>query len=267
MSNLYGLIGEKLGHSISPKIHSIIFKKLDIDGCYHLFEISRENLRDGICGLKAIGAKGVNVTIPYKIDIMNYLDEISPEASAIGAVNTIYFYDNKIVGFNTDYMGFGMMLKRNHVEIEKKKFVILGTGGASKSVLKFLLNNGAEDVILVSRDVNGAKNHIGKIGVITYNDVISLKGFDTVINCTPCGMSPNTDFSPVDRDTIGKFTTAVDLIYNPKQTLFLKYAGEQGIKTVNGLYMLIGQAVAAQEIWNNRELGLDFIDKIYDCFV
>ena len=266
MSVLFGLLGEKLSHSISPAIHSLIFKELNIDGCYHLFEVEKENLRVAVGGLGALGAKGVNVTIPYKVPIMEYIDELSPEAQKIGSINTICFNGKKTIGYNTDYYGFGMALDKYEISITGKKAVILGYGGAAKGVAAYLIDNGVKDIIVASRDIEGL-NNIGivkDLNLIKYNEIINLNDCDIIINCTPCGMYPEISNSPLQREVIEKFSIAFDLIYNPKETLFLKHAKNAGLKAVNGLYMLVGQAVASEKLWNGVEISREIIDKIYE---
>ncbi|RKD26536.1 shikimate dehydrogenase [Caminicella sporogenes DSM 14501] len=263
MSQLYGLIGEKLSHSLSPAIHFQVFNELKLDGHYHLFEVKRKDLKDAVLGLKALGVKGVNVTIPYKIEIMKYLDEISYEAEKIGAVNTIYFKDNMIIGYNTDYYGFGMMLDINAIDVKNKKAVILGSGGAAKAVVQYLVDKGIGDIIIVSRHINRAKEKFKNYEVISYDKIKFLKFRDLIINCTPCGMYPDIHNLPIDKECISKFDIAIDLIYNPRETLFLKYSKERGLKSINGLYMLVGQAVRAEEIWNEMKIDRAVTDKIY----
>jgi shikimate dehydrogenase len=268
LKQLYGLLGESLKHSISPEIHSLIFKEINIDGYYHLFELERDNLKTAVYGLKALGAKGVNVTIPYKIPIMEFIDELSPEAEKIGAINTICFYDNKTRGYNTDYYGFGMLLDKNNIKIQNKKAVVLGSGGAAKSVLQYLVDKGIKTISVVSRATAALKRNpeFKDFSLISYSELNQLKDEDIIINCTPCGMYPNVDNSPVPRDIVTKFSAAVDLIYNPCETLFLKHAKESSIAYMNGLYMLIGQAVCAQELWNNIKISDEIVDKIYNQF-
>lgn len=261
----YGLIGEKLGHSFSPYIHQIILENINVKGNYNLFEIDKENLKSAIKGLKALGCRGTNVTIPYKIDIMQYLDEISREAKAIGAINTIDFKNGKLTGYNTDYHGFGLMLKNSNVELSNKKAIILGTGGVSKAVYHYLLDNNIGDIIFVSRNPQNVKNN-HNINIISYAKLQNVNYADIVVNCTPCGMYPNVNEAPINKDVISKFGTAVDLIYNPMETKFLKYARELQIKGINGLYMLIAQAVVSEEIWNDVKINLDIIDDIYANF-
>lgn len=267
MKTLYGLFGEKLGHSLSPAIHSLVLKEFNIEGYYHLFELQEYELKDAIKGLKILGAKGVNVTIPHKMPVMKHLDEISDKARKIGSVNTICFENNKTIGHNTDYDGFGMMLDTNHIETINKTALILGSGGSATGILHYLMDNGIKGVFLVSRDTEKTKEfyNMDDVNFISYDDINHINYTDIVINCTPCGMYPNIDASPLEKNIMHKFGTAIDLIYNPKETLFLKYARESGAKTVNGLYMLVGQAVRAQEIWNNITVSKNIVDKIYEC--
>ncbi|MCT4607442.1 MAG: shikimate dehydrogenase [Marinisporobacter sp.] len=261
---LYGLIGEKLTHSFSPKIHELILKELKKEGYYHLFEIKKENLKDALCGLKALEVGGVNVTIPYKVELMKYLDECSQEAKRIGAVNTICFKEGKAIGYNTDYYGFGMMLHINNIELKNKRALILGTGGASKAVIQYLLDEGIKDITIVSRDIHKGKEKYKEVEIISYDKIKNLKGYDMVINCTPCGMYPHVDASPVKKEELLNFHTAIDLIYNPQETLFLRDAKENGLKIVNGLYMLVGQAIKAQELWNDLKVEDAICHKVYE---
>ncbi len=256
MKNVYGLIGERLEHSFSPQIHQEIFKKMAIEGEYKLFQLKEEELKSAVMEYKAQGVKGLNVTVPYKIKIMAYLDVISEEAEKIGAVNTIALSNGILTGYNTDYKGFGMSLARSRIAVAGKSIVILGTGGASKAVAQYLMDNGAKSITYVSRNpVDGAKG---------YDEAVRLKG-DMIINCTPSGMYPRVNVSPVSYGIFEGFGTAVDLIYNPEETVFLKQAKEHGLKTVNGLYMLVSQAVAAHEIWNGISFSEAQVDVIYQC--
>ncbi len=261
----FGLLGEKLGHSFSPDIHSMIFEKCSLNGEYSLFELKKEEIPGLINDPKDI--LGLNVTVPYKTAVMEYLDEISPEAKAIGAVNTIIFKNGKSTGYNTDYHGFGMMLDKNGITVKDKTAFILGTGGSSKAVLQLLLDKGAEKVYLVTRDKSGKKDEFSNFKnfeVIEYGDVAGIEDKYLIVNCTPIGMYPKVDACPVTKDDLKGFSFAVDLIYNPKETVFLKCAKELSAKPVNGLYMLIGQAVKAEEIWNGIKLEKEDIDKIFD---
>lgn len=261
MVGVYGLIGEKLGHSHSPQIHDLILKHMGLNGTYNLFQVKKENLKFAINGLKALNVKGVNVTIPYKVDIIRYLDEISNEAGNIGAVNTIDFNQGILKGYNTDYYGFGATLKNFNVPVKGEKAVILGTGGASKAVKQYLIDNGIKDIVYVSRN---KEKKLYDFRVIEYSEIKDIKDAAILINSTPCGMHPNTMKCPIKKEEIRNFSYAVDLIYNPEETLLLRYAKEEGLVAVNGLYMLVSQAVKAQEIWQKRKLSLEDENHIYE---
>lgn len=266
MSELYGLLGEKLSHSVSPQIHSMVFNKLNMKGYYHLFEFKSKDLKVVMEGFKVIKPKGINVTIPYKIKVMEFLDEISTEAKKIGAVNTLKFEENKTIGYNTDYFGIGMLFNKYNIEVKNKKATILGNGGVAVTMAAYLLNSGIAEITVVTRDVSKLKGNskFDDCKLISYDELQGIKKSDIVVNCTPLGMYPNLESSPIEKKYIGNFGTAVDMIYNPKKTLFLKYAEEKGLKAVNGLYMLVGQAIAAQEIWNDIKIPKIIIDEIYD---
>ncbi|NLY46874.1 MAG: shikimate dehydrogenase [Tissierella sp.] len=260
----YGLLGNQLSHSFSPTIHGNILKEIQIKGQYQLYQCEKEDLKKKLQELQSMGMDGLNVTMPHKVDIMEYLDEISQEAKKLNAINTISFKDGKTIGYNTDYYGFGMMLHREAVSIKNKKGLVLGTGGASKAVVQYLLDSGIGEIIIVSRDILSAKEKYKGFQIINYDEIQGLKGYDMIINTTPCGMFPHTNQSPVKKDQLSNFHTAIDLVYNPQETLFLKYAKEKGLKAINGLYMLVGQAIKSQEIWNAIEIDQETCNKIYE---
>lgn len=260
----YGLLGDELSHSFSPIIHGNILKELQINGQYQLFECKREDLEKKLHELKDLGFIGLNVTMPHKVEIIKYLDEISEEAKKLNAINTIFFKDENIIGYNTDYHGFGMMLHRENVSIKNKRGVVLGTGGASKSIVQYLTDHGMDEILIVSRDVSRAKEKHMELQIINYDQIQSLKGYDLIINTTPCGMFPHIEQSPVTINQLSNFHIAIDLIYNPQETLFLKYAKDMGLKSINGLYMLVGQAIKSQEIWNGVEIDQETCNRIYE---
>ncbi|MPQ44587.1 shikimate dehydrogenase [Clostridium tarantellae] len=263
--DIFGLIGEKLSHSFSPKIHNPIFKELKINGVYNLFSVNRKNSFDIVNSLKILGVKGVNVTIPYKELVMEQLDYISPEAEKIGAINTILIKDEKSYGYNTDYYGFGKMLEREFIEIKNNSFCVLGAGGAAKSIIHYLNDMEAEKITLVSRDKEKAKVKFSNIDieVIDYEQLKNIKNIYGVINTTPCGMFPNVDKSAISKEVLKKFKVAIDIIYNPQETLFLKWAKDLGLKVVDGLFMLVGQGVKAEEIWNECNISKKCEESIY----
>jgi shikimate dehydrogenase len=264
MNNKYGLIGRKLSHSFSPQIHNIIFKELHLEGSYNIFETEEENLEHLLSSFKSNDTKGVNVTIPYKTVIMKYLDTISSEGQKIGAINTIKFKDKILEGYNTDYIGFGASLKSSNIVIKNKTAVILGTGGASKAVTQYLIDNEINDICFISRNPTGILPNTADIKILSYDELTNKKDGDIIINCTPCGMYPNVKACPVNKNVISRYSIAIDLIYNPMETIFLKYAKELGLKTINGLYMLVAQATASQEIWQSKKFEQKLVDEIYN---
>ncbi len=262
----FGLIGDRLGHSLSPQIHQRIFKELGIEGSYELLEIPPEKLSEAIQDMREQYG-GVNVTIPHKINVMANLTTLSMEAQAIGAVNTIHFYNGAIRGYNTDYIGFGRLLNNNGITVEGKSAAVLGTGGASRAVLQYLIDHGVAKIFLASRNTQSISPYMKTLcsavptQFVNYVHLGRYTG-DLLINCTPVGMHPYSEASPVTTRTIEHFTTAIDLIYNPAKTLFLKEAEKLGKKAVNGLFMLVAQAIAAEEIWLQQPINNDLVLKI-----
>ena len=258
----YGLLGEKLSHSLSPQIHNRIFDLIGIEGAYKLFPIPKDKVKKVGESIKIFGIRGMNVTIPYKKEIMDQLDFISDESRKIGAVNTISLENGKLYGYNTHYYGFGLMLDISKIEVKDKRAVVLGTGGAAKAVVTYLQDKGVKELFVVSR--NKMKNNwSGEVNLIDYSDLQSLEG-DLLINTTPVGMYPNVGKSPVGENVIKRFEAIVDLIYNPRETELLRLAKLNGKKSFDGLYMLVGQAVKAQEIWQDMNIDNKVTNIIYE---
>lgn len=261
-----GLIGEKLGHSQSPAIHRLIFQALGINGRYELIEVERGGVAQALEDLKRQGYAGVNVTIPYKREVMPCLDDIAREASIIGAVNTIYMTSQGDYGYNTDYHGFGRSLEHAGIIATGKTCVVLGTGGAARAVLKCLADKEAAALTVVSRkvctDAEFAAFAEGLHAEIIGYDELENRSGDILVNCTPVGMYPNIDESPVPESVAAAYKAVVDLIYNPKKTRLLAYGEKHGAKTLNGMYMLVAQAVGAEEIWQERQIDSSVIETI-----
>lgn len=259
--NKYGLLGEKLGHSISPKIHKILFDYFKWNYKYNLYEIENDKLDSFINKIKDEDIKGFNITIPYKEDIMEYLDEVSDEVEKIGAVNTVLNDNGRLLGYNTDYFGFGYLLEENNVDAKDKIAVILGYGGAAKALEHYLLDKGVTKLYVASRNPNKELNR-DRLEFISYDELKDIKG-DIIVNSTPVGMYPNIDNSPIDENIIDNYNILVDIIYNPEETLFMKIGKEKNKIVIGGLLMLIGQAVKAEEIWQKSKIEKDVSKKIY----
>ncbi|WP_035051122.1 shikimate dehydrogenase family protein [Carnobacterium pleistocenium] len=247
--NVYGLFGESLVHSYSPSLHKLIYQKIGLEAAYQLFAFPPTQLKQAMDGIRTLSINGVNVTMPYKEASISYLDEIDLFAQKLGAVNTIENVNGKLIGHNTDYDGFGLILTRRGWEIRGKIAVILGSGGSSKMVEAYLMDHGIKRLYIVSRNPERFKN-TSKKKYTNYEEVQSLTG-DFLINTSPVGMYPNNKATPLNEKTIKRFDRLIDLIYNPSETTFLRLGRENSKQTANGLDMLVGQAVRAVEIWEN----------------
>lgn len=256
--NRYCVIGEKLTHTMSPQIHKAYFDYYKRQGEYEVLQIPMSDM-DGGCKELLLRYDGFNVTVPYKEKVIKYLDGLSQEAKNIKAVNTVVNSDGKLYGYNTDPYGFGELLRVNGVEIAGKSFVVLGSGGASKSVCYVLKKAGAKTVKIATRDSEKCKND----KYISYCDLANYKA-DAVVNTTPVGMFPNVDASPLKDEEIANFQTVVDIVYNPMYTKLLQSAVRLGKKAVGGLYMLVAQAVKSQEIWSNSSASRTVTKEIYN---
>lgn len=260
MSMKYGLIGKDLTHSLSPKIHKIILDEIGEEGEYLILDVDEGEIKYTLKNCIFDDFKGVNVTIPYKIKIMKYLHLVDPNTKNIGACNTILFKDGYSLGLNTDYFGFSDSIKKYSIPHNNVKVLIIGTGGVSKVVSEFFKSYDGNEIFFVSRDGKGEK-------IYSYDSLNSLEDMDIVINCTPCGMYPNVEDTPISTEIIKKFKYAIDLIYNPKETCFLKIAKELGLAHINGFHMLISQAIRAEEIWNNIKIDEGIFNRIVDrCY-
>ena len=261
MKSRYALIGRKLGHSYSPEIHNKIFEKLKLDEKYSLLEVEKEDLYQVAEKLRKENLLGINVTIPYKTDIIEFLDEISPNAKVIGAVNVVISKGGKLIGYNTDYDGFKITLDKIGIAVKNKKNFICGAGGAAKAIIKCLEDLGSENY-LVTRDIEKAKasfSNFKNLEIISYKELDGIDNKNLIVNCTPCGMYPNVDSSVLeDRNKI-EYKGAIDIVYNPKKTKFL----EKFDMGENGLLMLVGQAIKAEEIWQNRKISNEILDEVY----
>ncbi len=258
---VYGLFGEKLSHSLSPDIFNILFKKYNIKGTYSLFEINKINFKNAINSAKVLNIKGVNVTIPYKIDILEQLDEVDESVKKIGACNCVKFFEGKAKGYNTDYYGILDAFNYNNVDVKGKDCVVLGSGGASKSVVSLLSDLNAKTITVVTRvkTLHDTK----EIKYITYEELENIGNSYLLVNTTPVGMFPNESESPVDKSFLQKFLVCFDAVYNPLETKLLKDAKESGLVTVNGLYMLVGQAINAFTIFNDTKVLKEDFSNIY----
>ena len=239
-----GLLGRKLGHSYSPQIHSYLG-----DYPYVLFEKEPEDVGDFV---RNGSYTGINVTIPYKKDVIPYLDELSPTAQKMGAVNTIVRRpDGTLFGHNTDYFGFLYMVRRSGIQVAGKKVLVLGSGGASNTTVKALKDLGAQ-VIVISR--SGENN---------YHNLYLHADASVIVNTTPVGMYPKTGAAPLDLRQFPHLAGVLDVVYNPARTQLLLDAEALGLPNANGLWMLVAQAKESAEYFTGTSIEDSVIETIY----
>ncbi|MCL4529357.1 MAG: shikimate dehydrogenase [Chloroflexi bacterium] len=264
-----GLIGYPLEHSLSPKIHDAALKACGLGGDYSLFPIFLNNdqaLRDLLVRVRSGEIRGLNVTIPHKQNIIQFLDELTPTAKAIGAVNTIFLRDEKLVGENTDAPGFSSDLKKfiGDRELENSKLaLVLGAGGSARAVVYALINDGW-DVTVAARRFEQAQELarlFENADAIEFNfRTFQHLNVQLIVNATPIGMFPNINQSPLPGEIkLSHDIFVYDLVYNPRETKLVGDAHTQGLNSITGLGMLIEQAALAFEIWTGCSPARDIL--------
>jgi shikimate dehydrogenase len=258
----FGLIGEKLGHSLSEVIHLRLFELLSLPAAYKLMEIPKDRIQEVGQALRLLSFRGINVTIPYKEMILPQLDELDVSARDLMAVNTIKNTAGKLTGYNTDVYGLKEMLAFHHIDPTGKAAVVLGSGGAAKASLQALHELGAARLYVASRSPEGKTSHLPNTSFIGYDDLERISGL-LLLNATPVGMWPHADASPVKESIVNRFDAVVDTIYNPWETRLLAMARSLNKPCCNGLYMLVAQAVRAEEIFWEKSIPKEITNTIY----
>jgi shikimate dehydrogenase len=269
-TNIVGLIGNPVEHSMSPPMHNAAFDYLGLDFTYVPFNVEKNVLQDSIQGARALGIKGLNVTIPHKTRVMEFLDVIDKPAELIGAVNTIKFNNREIKGYNTDGIGAVRALEEV-VQVKEKKVVMIGAGGAGRAVAFQLILSGVDSLTIINRTPKKALNLKNEIeskidSNIFYGNLEILEKeiskADILIDTTPIGMYPHIDDKPmVNADMMHSDLVVNDLVYNPMETVLLKEAKKAGSRTVSGLNMLLYQGAEAFKIWTGKDAPLDIMEK------
>ncbi len=268
-ANKFGLIGCPLGHSMSYVIHKELFRLSNVDADYKLMEIEPDRLesefKENLSKLR-----GFNVTIPHKINIIPFLDGLSTKAELFGSVNTVDIKNGKTVGHNTDCAGFLRALEMADITLGGKT-LLLGSGGVARMIaFEAILADADLTIAVREADIPAAEtikqeiwDKLGKpCRVILLAD--AEEGYDLVINGTPVGMFPNVDACPVSENVVKSAGAVFDVIYNPIETKFIKYAKEAGLKCSGGLSMLVWQAAVAEEIWNDVKFSYDNINEVIE---
>ncbi|NGP43484.1 shikimate dehydrogenase [Bacillaceae bacterium SIJ1] len=258
---LFGLIGHPVGHSLSPMMQNRAFKHIDFPGIYIAYDVKPENLTTAVAGLKALGCEGFNVTIPHKVNVMPLLDEVSEEAKALGAVNTVVRENGRFVGYNTDGVGYLRSLEPElPAPIESLKILMLGAGGAAQALFLTLVNQRPKVLDVVNRSSHRAEQLIQSSPnpsvhhVFSYDEAEQRSGeYDVIINTTAVGMSPNTAERPLALTNVRPGTVVSDIVYNPLKTAFLKTAEEKQCRIHDGVGMFVGQGALAFERWTTQK--------------
>ena len=258
-----GLLGEKLGHSYSKEIHEIFFKLTGKNASYELIEKEIDVLPAFIQELREGKFDGINVTIPYKTEMMEYMDRISDSAEKIGAVNTITVKNGELIGDNTDYSGFLKTLQLNDINVKDGKVLMLGTGGAAKAVYNVLIDEGAKNIYLATISENDSFEIRKGDRLIHYSEIRNVRNVNLIVNCTPVGMYPAINMTPLEDVNMINTDCVVDIIYNPEETVLMKKYMERNVKAVNGLIMLIFQAIKSEEIWNDEKYDDEILQNIH----
>ena len=273
MTDLFAVVGHPISHSLSPVMHNAVFEKLGLDCRYILRDINPEELGNTIIKMRDEGYKGVNVTIPHKVRVIEHLDRLSKEAEVIGAVNTIKI-DSELTGFNTDGVGALYALKNNGADPEGKRVLILGSGGAARAIsITLALRGGVKDLTILGQDAkelerltvdieSGAKTIIN--GALF--DEVSVKDevakTDILIHATPVGMHPNSKSTILTADELKHELVLMDIVYNPLETQLIKEAKQARAKTIiGGVEMFVNQGAEALRIWLGIEPPIDFMKK------
>ena len=273
------LLGSPVSHSISPQMHNESFRLLGLDYVYLAFDIKPEQLREAVSGLKTAGISGFNLTMPLKVHILPYLDELTPAASLAGAVNTVIVQDGRLIGHTTDGVGYMRSVSDAGGDIIGKKMTLLGAGGAATAICVQAALDGVSSIDMFKRknatwdktaafcervaSETGCNIRLLDIGD---NSLLgdSISGSAILTNATSVGMEPKSDASPIlDPYMLAEGLIVSDIIYNPRETLLMKQAKERGCPCFNGMYMLLYQGAAAFECWTGQEMPTDIIKEKY----
>jgi len=248
-TELYGVFGDPVSHSLSPVMHNAAFAHIGYDAAYLAFQI--KDIRAGVNAIRALGIKGVSITIPHKVSVMECLDEIDEMAQNIGAVNTIINQNGKLKGCNSDWLGAISALKEK-TGISGKTVAIIGAGGAARAI-GFGIKKENGRVSIVNRSSDKGEKLAQDIGAefCPLSEITTLK-YDILINTTPLGMTPNIDTTPISGEIIRSQTVVMDIVYNPLKTRLLKEAEENGCTVIDGLAMFVYQGVFQFELWTGK---------------
>ncbi|MCR5773917.1 MAG: shikimate dehydrogenase [Lachnospiraceae bacterium] len=267
-TKVLGLIGDPIEHTGSPAIHNLLASKLGDDAIYVPFRVRSKRLEEAVEGAYALGIEGLNVTVPHKVEVMQYVTELDDAALEIGAVNTLARIRGGYKGYNTDFSGFMRELDSLDIQVNGRDVIVLGAGGAAKAVIYTLNRLGARQIYILNRSIEKAEEIFGD------QPGIKIMGFDgwksipsdkyICIQCTSVGLSPEDEACVIeDEGFYDLIESAVDLIYKPKETAFMKKVAAHGGKAYNGLRMLVFQAASSYEFFMKKEVPEEIVEELY----
>ena len=268
-----GIIGDPIEHSMSPVMHNAAFQALGLDYAYVPFKVKSLELRKAIEGIRGLNIKGVNVTVPHKIAVMQFLDRVDPLAEKIGAINTIVNDAGILTGYNTDAAGFLQVLHERSIELAGKRVLLLGAGGAAHSIgnvlaaekVKLIVLNRMQKIATLKDFARRLAQFYGadvKVEELTNENLKkAITDVDIMVNATSLGMSPDNDQTPVPAELLHANLTVFDIIYNPLPTRLLREAKAAGAKTIDGLEMLVQQGAVSFEKWTGIKAPIDVMRK------
>jgi len=260
-TRICALIGDPVAHSFSPLIHNAAFQEAEINCAYVAFHVKKEHLADAIKGIRSLSIRGVSVTIPHKVRIIEFLDHLDPAARQIGSVNTVVNEQGVLTGYNSDGLGALKAFEDHRVDLSGKSVLILGSGGAARAIaVTLVIHTGIRELFIagiIEEEVATLVAHLRTICRIPIaGDMLTHTLFgdnpptcDVLINCTPVGMHPDVGHSPVPSSFFREGLTVFDVVYNPVETAFLKAAAAAGCQTISGLEMFLNQATVQFELW------------------
>ncbi|MFA1779103.1 shikimate dehydrogenase [Bacillus velezensis] len=261
MKQLYGVIGNPIGHSMSPDIHNAALQDKNINGQYFAFQVEPHHLKDAVNGIKALGICGVNVTVPHKVAIMEHLDEIHESAKVLGAVNTVKREGDRLIGYNTDGDGFyKSLVKVLDKPISELSILMIGAGGAARAIFTTIVRREPKQFDVCNRTPEKAESLIATAPSFQQKRALTIKEaenqleqYDVIIHTTSVGMYPKTDAVPLSLEWAKTGAIVCDIVYNPIQTAFLKEAEKRGLTTLDGVGMFVEQAALSFKLWTEQE--------------
>jgi shikimate dehydrogenase len=266
MVKTFAVIGDPIDHSLSPNIHNAAFKALNMDCTYIAYRIPRGELEEGIASLRKINISGFNVTIPHKIEVLKYLDELSEECRTIGAANTVSNENGRLVGYNTDMDGFLAPIKQRGIAIKGQSVLLLGAGGAARAIVAGFAKEGAGHISISSRTwekADGLARFAQGLGIkaepVPLEDA-GKRRYRFVVNATPVGLK--NEPSPISTSMIDSECIVYDIIYMPMNTDLIAQSKKNGAAIIYGYEMLLGQAAIAFEIWHKVKAPYDAMKKV-----